>query len=81
MAGVEADRAGRATTYRARHVIVAAGALHTPALLMRSGVGPGEHLGEMGIPVVAGVAGVGRNLCNHPFVAISAYFDARGAPG
>ena len=73
VAGVEADRAGRATTYRARHVIVAAGALHTPALLMRSGVGPGEHLGEMGIPVVAGVAGVGRNLCNHPFVAISAY--------
>ena len=71
--GVEAESAGRAETFRARHVIVAAGALHTPALLMRSGVGPGEHLCEMGVPVVADVPGIGRNLCNHPFVAISAY--------
>jgi 5-(hydroxymethyl)furfural/furfural oxidase len=73
VAGVEVETKGQATTFRARHVIVTAGALHTPALLMRSGVGPGEHLGEMGIPVVANVAGIGRNLCNHPFVALSAY--------
>ena len=77
MAGVEAETAGRAATFRARHVIVAAGALHTPALLMRSGVGPGEHLSALGIPVVANVAGVGRNLCNHAFVAISAYLTPR----
>ena len=73
VAGVEAETPRGTSTFKAPHVIVAAGALHTPALLMRSGVGPGEHLGEMDIPVVANVAGIGRNLCNHPFVAISAY--------
>ena len=77
MTGVEADTAGHAAIFRARHVIITAGGLHTPALLMRSGVGPGDHLGEMGIPVVADVAGVGRNLCNHAFVAISAYLTPR----
>jgi choline dehydrogenase len=49
----------------AREVIVAAGTINAPALLMRSGVGPGDHLQSLGIPVVADVGEVGRNLADH----------------
>lgn len=49
-----------------REVIVCAGAIDTPALLMRSGVGPASHLAALGIPVVADVPGIGENLNDHP---------------
>jgi choline dehydrogenase-like flavoprotein len=48
--------------------IVCAGALHTPALLLRSGIGPADELRILNIPVVADVAGVGKNLYDHPSV-------------
>lgn len=54
-------------------VIVSNGALHSPALLLRSGVGPGEALSQLGIPVVAARAGVGRNLLEHPSIGVSAF--------
>ena len=60
-------------TIRAREVIVSAGAIHTPALLMRSGVGPGGMLSALGIPVVAAREAVGRNLMEHPSIAVAAY--------
>lgn len=50
----------------AREVILCAGAVGSPHLLMLSGVGPAEHLQEMGIDVVADRPGVGRNLNDHP---------------
>jgi choline dehydrogenase len=46
-------------------VIVCAGALGSPALLMRSGIGPGEELRQHGIPIVHNLPGVGRNLQEH----------------
>jgi choline dehydrogenase len=46
-------------------VILAAGAINSPKILMLSGIGPGKHLVEKGIPVVADRAGVGRNLQDH----------------
>ena len=46
-------------------VIMSAGAIDSPALLLRSGVGPADELSPLGIPVVADVAGVGRNLHDH----------------
>lgn len=50
----------------ARHeVIVAGGAFNTPQILMHSGIGPAEHLQEVGIPVVLDLPGVGRNLVDH----------------
>jgi choline dehydrogenase len=49
----------------AREVVVAAGTVNSPALLMRSGIGAGDHLRSIGIPVVADVADVGRNLADH----------------
>jgi choline dehydrogenase len=51
-----------------RAVVVAAGALRSPQLLMRSGIGPAEHLREVGVEVVHDLPGVGRNLQDHPLV-------------
>jgi 5-(hydroxymethyl)furfural/furfural oxidase len=50
----------------ARETIVAAGAIHSPALLMRSGIGPASALRAAGIAVAHDLPGVGQNLLNHP---------------
>lgn len=71
--GAEVVLAGQVRTVRARQVIVCAGALHSPALLMRSGVGPAAHLQEHGIAVVADVPGVGQNLMEHPSIALASF--------
>ncbi len=49
----------------AREVIVSAGAINSPQLLMISGIGPADHLREHGIAVVADLPGVGENLQDH----------------
>jgi 5-(hydroxymethyl)furfural/furfural oxidase len=64
---------GGARSIAADEVIVSAGAIHTAALLMRSGIGPGDALQALGIPVVANRTGVGRNLMEHPSTAVSTY--------
>ena len=51
---------------RARLVVLAAGAIHTPGILLRSGVGPKTDLNRLGVRVVADVAAVGQNLSDHP---------------
>ena len=71
--GVETTRADGAETIRGREIVVCAGAIHSPALLLRSGVGPAAQLGEHGVDVVAHVPAVGRNLGEHPAVGVSAY--------
>ncbi|GGA28532.1 choline dehydrogenase [Neptunicoccus cionae] len=64
--GVEITQGGKVTTLRAnREIIVSASAFNSPALLMRSGIGPAAHLREHGIEVVADRAGVGQNLMDH----------------
>jgi 5-(hydroxymethyl)furfural/furfural oxidase len=62
-----------AETIHAAEVIVSAGAIHTPALLMRSGIGPVGDIAAVGGNVVAGRSGVGRNLMEHPSIAVAAY--------
>jgi 5-(hydroxymethyl)furfural/furfural oxidase len=49
-------------------IIVSCGALQSPALLLRSGIGAAEHLQTVGIEVVRNLPGVGKNLQNHPKV-------------
>jgi len=68
---------GKVETIRAKETIVSCGAIHTPALLMRSGIGPGEDLAKLGIPVVIDRQGVGRNLMEHPSTAVSTYLPPK----
>lgn len=69
--GVEFDQDGRTTTVSARReVVVSAGALESPKLLMHSGLGPAEHLAAFGIGAVADLPGVGQNLQDHLFVPV-----------
>ncbi len=53
-------------TISAARVILAAGAFGSPAILLRSGVGPADDLCALGIPVQADRPGVGRDLVDHP---------------
>jgi choline dehydrogenase len=51
-------------------VILCAGAIGSPAILLRSGIGPAPHLTACGVPVVADLPGVGGNLRNHPLMTM-----------
>src|SRR5262249_40182445 len=53
-----------------REVLLCAGALNTPQLLLLSGIGPGDELGRAGVPVRHDLPGVGRNLQDHPCVTL-----------
>jgi len=65
-AGVEYRQGGASRTVRARReTILSAGALQSPQLLLLSGVGDAQALSALGIPLVAHVPGVGRNLRDH----------------
>ncbi|WP_415974007.1 mycofactocin system GMC family oxidoreductase MftG [Rhodococcus sp. 077-4] len=68
--GVDIVVDGVRTTVRSDTVIVSAGAVHTPALLLRSGIGRAEDAVALGIPVVADSPGVGRGFSDHPEVAV-----------
>lgn len=63
--GVEILRDGRISTVRATEVILSLGAMHTPKVLMHSGIGDRSELSRFGIPVVQHLPGVGRNLQDH----------------
>src|SRR5690606_23735704 len=76
--GVLVERDGAALTVTARQVVLCAGAIHSPALLMRSGIGPADEMKALGIAPVADLPGVGRNLQNHVFIHIGVTV-ARGA--
>lgn len=87
--GVTVRRGGEMLTLTARHgVVLSAGALNTPRLLMLSGLGRASHLQEHGIAVIQDLPGVGANLQEHPGChlvnAVSARTlndDARGFAG
>jgi 5-(hydroxymethyl)furfural/furfural oxidase len=68
--GVTARVGGEARHFNAREIIVSTGGVHSPAFLMRSGIGPAGHLREHGIEVRADLPGVGENLSNHAIVFV-----------
>jgi choline dehydrogenase len=64
--GLNYLRDGKPETARAsRQIVLAGGVIDSPKLLMLSGIGPADHLKSLGIPVVADVAGVGKNFQDH----------------
>ena len=75
--GVEVESGGEVFTVEGKEIVLCAGGLASPQLLMLSGIGPAAHLDEMGIPVVHDAPGVGRNLRDHPMALM--YLDP--APG
>jgi choline dehydrogenase-like flavoprotein len=64
--GAVVGRAGERVTVSAERTIVCAGAYDSPALLLRSGIGPAGDLRALGIPVAVDLPGVGANLHDHP---------------
>ncbi|MDT7564760.1 MAG: choline dehydrogenase, partial [Pseudonocardiales bacterium] len=60
-------------------VVLAAGTVGTPQLLMLSGIGPADHLEDLGIEVVADLPGVGANLHDHPMCGV-VYQSAQPVP-
>jgi len=69
---------GEVESVMAGEVILSAGAIHSPAILLRSGIGPANELISLGIPLVADRPGVGGNLMEHPSIAVSALLTHRG---
>ena len=68
--GVEVESGGEVFTVEGEEIVLCAGGLASPQLLLLSGVGPAEHLREMGIPVVLDSPGVGKNLRDHPMALV-----------
>ena len=64
-AGVEAESGGEVFVLEADRVVLSAGAIRSPQLLMLSGIGPEDHLEQFSIPLVSRLPGVGQNLWNH----------------
>jgi choline dehydrogenase len=59
-------------------VVLCAGTYGSPAILMRSGVGPADHLGSVGVPVRVDLPGVGSNLTDHPAVDVDPGYRGQG---
>ena len=76
--GIKARIDGKLKEFLGREIILSSGAIHSPAHLLRAGIGPIGHLRDLGIPVRHASFGVGQRLMDHPSVALAA-FVKRGA--
>lgn len=71
--GVSARVNGKAQEFRGREIILSSGAVHSPAHLLRAGIGPEGHLRDMGIDVRHNLPGVGNQLMDHPSIALASF--------
>ncbi len=69
---VEVERDGQVEVVRGKLFVLSAGALQSPAILMRSGIGPRAQLESLGIEVLRDVPGVGAKLSDHPALSLRA---------
>jgi choline dehydrogenase len=69
--GVEVESGGERFVVEGEEIVLSAGAVGSPHLLMLSGVGPREQLERFEIPVVHHLPGVGQNLRDHPIIYIT----------
>jgi len=68
--GVEAESGEERFPVAGSHIVLSAGGIASPQLLMLSGVGPEEHLRSLGLDVVHNLPGVGQNLRDHPMAML-----------
>ena len=71
--GVAALVEGSEREFRGGEVVLSAGAIHSPAMLLRNGIGPVGHIRGMGIEVRSALPGVGQRLMDHPSIALSSF--------
>jgi choline dehydrogenase len=69
--GVEVESGGERFVVEGHEIILSAGAIGSPHLLMLSGVGPRDQLEQLGIPLVHELPGVGQNLRDHPMARVT----------
>jgi choline dehydrogenase len=69
--GVEVESGGEKFIIEAGEIVLSAGAIGSPHILLLSGVGPAAQLTSLGLPVVQDLPGVGQNLRDHPLVAVT----------
>jgi 5-(hydroxymethyl)furfural/furfural oxidase len=75
--GVKALVDGKETEFHGGEIIVSSGAIHSPAHLLRAGIGPAGHLRDLEIDVVAHVPGVGQRLMEHPSISVSSFIKPK----
>jgi len=75
--GVEYQRRGQLEVAYAEEIVLSAGAIQSPAILMRSGIGPAAHLEQHGITAVCDAPDVGQHLQDHPIVPFSTHTKER----
>jgi 5-(hydroxymethyl)furfural/furfural oxidase len=81
-AGIRAIIRGRPAEFRGNEVILCCGAIHSPAMLLRAGIGPVGHLRDLAIAVRAARPGVGQRLMDHPSISVASFLKpgARNNP-
>jgi len=79
--GIEFDWRGQVRAVKASsEVVLSAGAIQTPKILMLSGIGDQSELARFGIDAVAHLPGVGRNLQDHPIIGAGLWEPQEGIP-
>jgi choline dehydrogenase-like flavoprotein len=78
--GLRARLDGRLREFRAGTIVLAAGTIGSPVLLLRSGIGPAGELQALGIPIQHDLSGVGRNLHDHLLSGGNVYRARRHVP-
>jgi choline dehydrogenase len=76
VSGLTLETLGRVYELRAKRVVLCAGSIATPGILLRSGIGPRDAVVRMGVELVAHVPGVGATVLDHPGLAL--FFRPRG---
>ena len=71
--GIKVETDGKEKHFKGKEIILSSGAIHSPAHLMRSGIGPAMHLKEKGVNVLQNLSGVGQRLMDHPSINIASF--------